>query len=67
MAGTLRERWGSERWGQWAGMSEELQVAKWLGLRGGYCDRQKGAVLEFLEEIGRMGSGGSRCKYQDRE
>ena len=58
VAGTLREIWGNERWEQWAGMSEELQVAEWLGLRGGCSDRQKGAIVEFLVEINRKGSRG---------
>ena len=58
VAGTLREIWGNERWEQWAGMSEELQVAEWLGLRGGCSDRQKGAIVEFLVEIDRKGSRG---------
>ena len=58
VAGTLREIWGNERWGQWAGMSEGLQVAEWLGLRGGCSDRQKGAMLEFLVEMDRKGSRG---------
>ena len=35
VAGTLREIWGNEKWGQWAGRSEELQVVEWLGLRVG--------------------------------
>ena len=58
VAGTLREIWGKERWEQWAGMSEELQVVEWLGLRGGCSDRQKGAIVEFLVEIDRKGSRG---------
>ena len=58
VAGTLREIWGNERWEQWAGMSEELQAAEWLGLRGGCGDRQKGAIVEFLVEIDRKGSRG---------
>ena len=39
-------------------MSEEFKVAEWLGLRGGCSDRQKGAVVEFLEQIDRKGSEG---------
>ena len=39
-------------------MSEELQVAEWLGLRGGCSDRLKGAIVEFLVEIDRKGSRG---------
>ena len=58
---------GEREMGQWGGLSEDLQVAEWLGLRGGFCDRQKGAVLEFLEEIDRKGSRGLGLEMQVSE
>ena len=68
VAGMLKEIWGNERWEQWAGMSEELQVAEWLGLRGGCSDRQKGAICwNSWWRSTERGVGGSRCKFQDRE
>ena len=53
----LREIWGSKRW---AGMSEERNMAEWLRLRGGHSDRQKGVVVEFLEQISSRGMGRSK-------
>ena len=60
---------GEREMGQWGGLSEDLQVAEWLGLRGGFCDRQKVLCWNSWRRSTEreVGGSGSRCKYQNRE